>query len=163
MRIREATIDDIPAMHRVRVSVRENRLSSPDRLTPASYAQALADGCGWVSESDEGIAGFAFGNRDGNVWALFVNPEHEGQGHGSALHAVLVAWLEAHAARPIWLSTAAGTRAEAFYRARGWLEAGMTPSGEQRLHWPERRKDAAAGDRHPPAWATLGQCLSRPA
>ena len=134
--LREACIDDIPAMHRIRVSVRENRLSSPDRITPADYEQALGDGCGWVAESDRRIVGFAFGNRDGNVWALFVDPGHEGQGHGSALHDVLVEWLQAHAARPIWLSTAAGTRAEAFYRQRGWRDAGMTVSGEQRLEWP---------------------------
>lgn len=135
MRIREASIDDTPAMHRIRVSVRENRLSSPGRISAADYVQALANGCGWVAESDVGLTGFAFGNRDGNVCALFVDPEHEGRGHGSALHEVLVNWLEAHATRPIWLSTAAGTRAETFYRARGWRDAGITDSGEQRLEW----------------------------
>ncbi|MEZ5465570.1 MAG: GNAT family N-acetyltransferase [Lysobacteraceae bacterium] len=145
--LRKACIDDIPAMHRVRVAVRENRLSSPDRITPTDYEQALADGSGWVAESDDGIVGFAFGNRDGNVWALFVDPDHEGQGHGSALHDVLINWLEANASRPIWLSTESGTRAERFYRQHGWNDAGVLDSGERRFEWPRALNDSASGIR----------------
>jgi len=120
-------------MHRVRISVLENALSSPDRITAADYEEALANGCGWVVELDSVVVGFAFGLNSGNVWALFVDPAHEGRGYGSALHDRLLAWLEQHAQRPIWLSTAPGTRAEAFYRTRGWQDCGIVASGERRF------------------------------
>lgn len=122
-------------MHRVRVSVRENALPSPDLITPTHYEKALAEGCGWVVEADSRVVGFAFGMNSGNVWALFVDPSYEGRGYGSVLHHVLVAWLERHAQRPIWLSTSLNTRAEAFYRARGWRDCGVLASGERRFEW----------------------------
>mgnify|MGYP000081771064 FL=1 len=122
-------------MHRIRLSVRENTLPSPDLITPVHYEKALANGCGWVVESDSRVVGFAFGLSTGNVWALFVDPSYEGRGYGSALHGVLVAWLEQHAQQPIWLSTSLNTRAEAFYRARGWQDCGIVASGERRFEW----------------------------
>jgi GNAT superfamily N-acetyltransferase len=134
--VRPAVAADIPAMHAIRVAVRENALSSPARIRAADYEVALAHGCGWVAELGPATVGFAFGLLDGNVWALFVDPAHEGRGAGSKLHAVLVDWLERHARRPIWLGTGPGTRAERFYRARGWRDCGIVASGERRFEWP---------------------------
>lgn len=133
--IRQAVAADIPAMHAVRLAVRENALSSPHRIRAEDYEVALANGCGWVAESGTGIAGFAFGQLSGNVWALFVDPAHEGFGVGSALHTVLVRWLEQNAQRPIWLTTAPGTRAEQLYRSRGWKDCGIVAFGERRFEW----------------------------
>ncbi|MDB6163464.1 MAG: family N-acetyltransferase [Xanthomonadaceae bacterium] len=49
-------------MQRVRLAVRENALSNPDRITEADYLAALDDlGRTWVVEADGAIAAFATG------------------------------------------------------------------------------------------------------
>lgn len=124
--LRVATRDDVDALHRVRLAVRENVLSRPDRVTHADYVEHLERrGRGWLAEVDGVVVGFAIGRSgDGNVWALFVDPAHEGRGIGRALHDTMVAWMFALGLERLWLTTDPGTRAEAFYRARGWREAG---------------------------------------
>ena len=92
-------------MHRVRLAVRENRLTS--RSTEEDYIPAIEEtGRGWVVEVDGGVVGFAVGNAaTGNVWALFVEPAHEGQGHGRRLHDAMVEWLFSRGLERLWLST----------------------------------------------------------
>lgn len=134
MTLRQANPSDIPAMHRVRLAVRENTLSDPGRITQADYLAALDElGRTWVVESDGEIAAFATGYRDGSIWALFVHPGHEGRGYGKALHAVVVDWLWSLGHQRIWLSTGPGTRAERFYLARGWAPCGTDSGGDLRL------------------------------
>jgi GNAT superfamily N-acetyltransferase len=134
MTIRQATEADIPAMHRVRMAVTQNVLSDPGRISHDDYAAYLGErGRGWVVEVEGSVVGFAIGCRSGNIWALFVDPGHEGHGHGKTLHAAMVAWLWAQGLRRLWLTTDAGTRAEAFYQAQGWRPCGMVSSGEIRL------------------------------
>jgi GNAT superfamily N-acetyltransferase len=118
-------------MHRVRMAVRENVLRSTV-ITEEHYLPAIeATGRGWVVEVDGRVVGFAIGNADtGNLWALFVDPEHEGQGHGRALHDAMVEWLFSRGLRHLWLGTDPGTRAERFYRAAGWRCTGMAANGE---------------------------------
>jgi GNAT superfamily N-acetyltransferase len=123
--LRQATIDDIAGMHHVRVAVRENRLSDPGRITPSDYAAAIESlGRGWVAEVDGEIVAFAVGYASGNIWALFVHPDHEGRGHGRALHAQMVDWLWSLGLGRLWLTTAPGSRAEGFYRSLGWHPQG---------------------------------------
>ena len=43
MILRQATQRDIPAMRRVRLAVRENALSNPNRITEADYLAALEE------------------------------------------------------------------------------------------------------------------------
>jgi GNAT superfamily N-acetyltransferase len=132
--VRLATTADIPAMHRVRTAVSENRLGDPSRITPSDYAAAISElGCGWVAEVSGALVGFAVGYRSGNIWALFVHPDHEGCGHGKALHCAMVSWLWAQGLRKLWLTTDPGTRAEAFYRSQGWRSCGRVSGGELRL------------------------------
>ena len=132
--VRVATEADIPAMNLVRLAVRENRLSDPDRLTPDDYAAAIGPlGRGWVAESGGQLAGFAVGYYSGNIWALFVHPQHEGRGCGKVLHDTMVSWLWQQGLRQLWLTTDPGTRAEAFYRSRGWRPCGTLPAHELRL------------------------------
>lgn len=121
-------------MHRVRMSVHENRLTSTV-IPEADYVAGLEKtGCGWVVEHDGAIVGFAIGNREnGSIWALFVDPDYEGRGYGRELHAAAVEWLWSQGLDRLWLTTAPGTRAERFYLAAGWVCAGRSERGEIRL------------------------------
>jgi GNAT superfamily N-acetyltransferase len=124
--VRLAEEADIPAMHRIRLAVRENRLADPAAVRPDDYRAMIGrDGRGWVAEVDGRIAGFAIADlRRGNVWALFVDPGTEGRGVGRRLHDAMMDWFFDAGAPLVWLSTDPGTRAEAFYRAAGWRYAG---------------------------------------
>ncbi len=119
--LRQASLADIPGMHRVRLAVRENALRSTV-ITEASYAQPMMEtGRGWVVEDDGEILAFAVGNaQTGNIWALFVDPEHEGNGYGRRLHDTMIAYLFACGLNRLDLSTAADTRAHRFYVRAGW-------------------------------------------
>ena len=122
--LRQALRADIAAMHRVRLAVRENRLISG--VTEADYLPALErTGRGWVIESDGAILGFAVGNGEtGNIWALFVDPDHEGLGYGRRLHDAMVEWLFSQGLTRLFLGTEPGTRAQRFYEAAGWKRTG---------------------------------------
>ena len=129
--LRQAQRSDIAGMHRVRLAVRENVLDSPD-VTEVAYVPAIeSTGRGWVVEEDDCVVGFAVANREtGNIWALFVHPDHEGLGHGRALHDAMMTWLFSTGVERAWLSTEPGTRAQRFYARAGWSFTGMLSSGE---------------------------------
>jgi GNAT superfamily N-acetyltransferase len=135
--LRRAGREDIAAMHRVRLSVKENRLVS-SVITEADYIEAIeSTGRGWVIESVGEIVAFAVGNGStGNIWALFVHPEHERRGYGRQLHDEMVSWLWSQGLKQLWLTTSPGTRAQRFYEAAGWKYAGPADHGEIRyLRW----------------------------
>jgi GNAT superfamily N-acetyltransferase len=119
---REAAFDDIPHMTRIRLSVLENRLRDPTRITPQMYADFLEkDGRGWVALVDGEIVAFSYANLiDGSIWALFVDPRFEGQGLGKQLLSLATGWLFSLGFRRVTLSTGAGTRAAQFYMRLGW-------------------------------------------
>jgi GNAT superfamily N-acetyltransferase len=133
--LRTATLDDIPAMHAVRLSVRENAIGDPSRVQPDDYRTMLAArGRGWVCD-DHGVI-VAFGVADAaarNIWALFVRPDFAARGLGRQLLQAMTDWLFEQAPEPIWLTTEPRTRAERFYRAAGWRETGLTDQGELRF------------------------------
>lgn len=106
-RIRQAKASDAIAMHRVRMSVQENRLIST-RISDDDYAAAVEEsGRGWVIELGESVVAFAVGNAvNGSIWALFVDPAHEGRGYGRWLHDVMVTWLWEQGHDQLWLTTA---------------------------------------------------------
>jgi GNAT superfamily N-acetyltransferase len=134
MQIRPATLADIPEMHRVRTSVRENRLRDPATVTLASYPQMLADhGRGWIGEENGRVVGFAVIDlRHANVWALFVDPAHEGRGIGRALHDAMVDWFFAPGRERLWLTTEPASRAQRFYERAGWRHTEQLTNGEAR-------------------------------
>ena len=118
-------------MHRVRLAVRENRLTS-SAIGEEHYVQVIeSTGRGWVAEEHGSVVGFAVGNaRTGNIWALFVDPEHEGHGHGRRLHDAMVEWLFLQGKHRLWLSTDPHTRAQRFYESAGWSFVRLLPDGE---------------------------------
>jgi GNAT superfamily N-acetyltransferase len=134
IRIRTARATDIPAMHRIRQSVQENRLADDTEVTEASYAPYVTDSTAWVAETEQGIVGFAILDETANsVWALFVDPGSEGAGIGRALHRWMLDWAQKHGIRRLSLSTTAATRAERFYTSAGWLVTEITVDGEVRF------------------------------
>lgn len=132
MTLREAHLGDIPQIQSVRNSVKENMLSNPGIITDKLCEDFLfRRGKGWVCEVNRIIVGFSIADLvDHNVWALFVRPEYERKGIGKRLHDVMLEWYFAETSRTIWLSTSPNTRAEAFYRKAGWMEAGLYGKGE---------------------------------
>lgn len=131
VRVRVAARADVPEIMRIRAAVRENRLVS--RVIPPEEIIWTLErlGRGWVAEDAGRIAGFAIGNAEtGNIWALFVDPEFEGRGHGRRLNDVMVEWLWSRGLKRLWLTTEAGTRAERFYGLAGWTRVGPAPHDE---------------------------------
>ena len=119
---RQATSTDIPAMSVIRLAVKENVLSNPGRVTVQMYEDYLEkDGRGWVAEQDGAIVAFSYADKnDGSIWALFVSPDHEGQGLAKALLKLAVDWLFDLGHGSVKLSTTRDTRADRFYAKQGW-------------------------------------------
>lgn len=138
---RIASTADIPTMHQIRMSVRENILSNPNSISHDDYHKMLTQrGQGWVCEIDGEIVGFAVVDiSEQNVWALFVQPEYEGQGAGTVLHDTMLDWYFHTGATLIWLSTDPGTRAERFYQRAGWKFIEILPDGEAHYELTKNR------------------------
>ena len=129
--IRVGEAADVPALLGLRLAVHENRLSDPNKITHADFAPFLADGSLWVAKRDGVPLGFsALDVTSGVVWALFVDPAAEGQGVGNLLHRRLIEAAAAHSLPTLRLTTGKGTRAEHFYRARGWSISADLADGE---------------------------------
>ncbi len=134
--LRQAVRADVAGIQRVRHAVKENRLTSRV-IGDAEVADAIeCTGRGWVVEVGAQVVAFAIGNFEtGNIWALFVDPAFEAQGHGRRLHDQMLAWLWSRGLQRLHLSTEAGTRAERFYQAAGWHRLGELPNGEVAFEW----------------------------
>jgi GNAT superfamily N-acetyltransferase len=129
--VRAAVAGDIPALLALRASVRENPPSLVDPVTAADVLDFMRHSTVWVWQEGGRILGFSAGDREyGQVWALFVDPGHEGRGIGSALLVLACRCVAAAGFRRATLTTGAGTRAAGFYRRAGWVEAGETEEGE---------------------------------
>jgi GNAT superfamily N-acetyltransferase len=115
----------------VRYAVLENTLA-PGKISDDELVQHLeVIGRGWVIDIGATIGGFAIGNvQTGNIWALFVDPVHEGKGYGRRLHDEMLRWLWSQGLEKLWLSTGAGTRAQRFYEINGWQNRGVDHYGD---------------------------------
>lgn len=135
MIFREAIPADIPAMQVVRHAVRENMLSDPSLVTDADCEHyIMVRGKGWICETGTTLLGFAIADlQDDNIWALFVHPDHAGQGIGKKLHRIMMTWYFEQGKEQAWLSTAPATKAAAFYRMNGWRETGTYGNAELRF------------------------------
>ena len=132
MHFREAIPADIPQLQVVRHLVKENILSDPALVTDEDCNNYLTNrGKGWVCEVENKIVGFAIADlSDHSVWALFIHPEFENKGIGKTLHQMMMKWYFSQTRKTVWLSTAAGTRAEKFYLLQGWRQTGILKNGE---------------------------------
>jgi|SRR5688572_4031976 GNAT superfamily N-acetyltransferase len=143
--LRAAVASDIAAIQRVRASVRQNRLVSTIITDEDVRAALETTGRGWVVEAKGEVVAFAIGNAvTGNIWALFVHPEHEGRGYGRQLHDTMVNWLWAVGLRRLWLTTEPGTRAQRFYESAGWR---LTAVDHDELRYELHRNDPKRSER----------------
>ncbi|WP_229256478.1 GNAT family N-acetyltransferase [Duganella lactea] len=119
---RQANHLDIPAMSTIRLAVRENALSDPNRITRKMYEDYLELlGRGWVAEINGEVIGFSYADKtDASIWALFISPPHEGKGLAKQLLKLATDWLFEQGNACVRLSTGAETRADRFYLAQGW-------------------------------------------
>jgi GNAT superfamily N-acetyltransferase len=84
--IRKASCADIPRLFEIRFAVHENILADPRRVTAADCQWFIDNSTIWVWVEDSQVLGFSAADpRDGTIWALFVDPAHEGRGIGQAL------------------------------------------------------------------------------
>lgn len=122
MKYRQAVIEDIEQMSEIRLSVTENILSDPSKVTMTMYEDYLERlGRGWVCEIDNVIVGFVYAAKEDNsIWALFIKKRYEGTGIGKKLLQHAVSWLFNMGAQNIVLSTEANTKADLFYGYQGW-------------------------------------------
>lgn len=135
MNFREATVNDIDNYMVVRMAVKENVLNNP-ALVPRedNVAYLTKHGKGWVCEIENRIVGFSVvGLTQRNVWALFVLPEFEGKGIGKKLHDIMIDWYFSETNDTIWLGTEQNTKAENFYKNRGWTVVGMHGADETKF------------------------------
>ena len=131
IRLRPATRADLPRIHQVRNGTAENPLDNPALVTDEEVAWYMDQAIFLVSEDDEAIQGFTCANpQTGYVWALFVIDAAHGRGHGTALLNAAMDGLRQAGHRQAFLTTGPGTRAERFYRAKGWLPTGVNMLGE---------------------------------
>ena len=131
--IRPGRAADMNDIVRIRTSVRENHLSVEQMaaigITPMSILSDIDAGnlCCFVAEDGNRVAGFAMADaRDASLLALFVDPAHEGRGHGTALLQAAESWLRGRGHRRATLGTGRDTAAHAFYLRRGWRATGET-------------------------------------
>ncbi len=131
MSLRPATAADLPRIDQVRRGTAENPLTDEARVTPAEVAWYLNEAIFLVSEGETGVEGFVCANHQtGYVWALFVIDGAQGRGHGSALLDAAMARLRDAGHRQSVLTTGAGTKAEGFYQAKGWVRMGVDLRGD---------------------------------
>ena len=94
MIIREAKIEDIKQIQKVRNSVNENMLTNPNLVTDNDCKEYITGrGKAWVCEMNTEIVGFAIVDlQANNIWALFLKPEFEKRGLGKKLHDIMLVW-----------------------------------------------------------------------
>ena len=135
--IRRAAHAEIPRLFEIRLAVTENPLIDPTRVTAADCAWFIDHSDVWVWDEDGIVRGFSAADpRDGSIWALFVEPGHDGRGIGRALLKAACDTLRRSGHATATLGTGAGTRAEGFYRAAGWQEIGRKDGSEVILSRP---------------------------
>jgi len=136
---RKASLLDLPSVLEIRLSVHENRLDNPNRVTTQIlqdyldmlFSQRDLDLRGWVCERKGRVVGFCYAEKgNASIWGLFVLPEHAGQGIGKGLLNLAVNWLFGLGHEQIRLSTGINTRAAQFYQSLGWRKTNMKNSHE---------------------------------
>lgn len=131
MMLRRAQAADLERLWDIRLQVNENTLRDRALISDAEFLWYIQTAITWVSVDDNGINGFACANHQtALIWALFVANTAHRKGCGRALMTAVMHDLQAAGHLQCHLSTTPGTAAETFYRSTGWIDMGVTRSGE---------------------------------
>lgn len=129
--LRAATPADLPRIGVIRQAVKENVLHDPSKVSDEEVAWYMEQAIFLVSEEGGEVVGFTCANHQtALVWALFIDPDHEGRGHGRALLEAALERLAGNGHRQAYLTTGAATRASRFYRRHGWRDMGLALDGQ---------------------------------
>lgn len=125
----------LPYFYEIRFSVEEN-LVHPHQIKYLQRNQAIADieqGGGWICKVNDDYAGFCFGIfvEKPIIGGLFVKPEYQSKGIGTELLNKVTNWMFEQGTDEIKLTTDPGSKAEFFYRRRGWEYIGPDEFGIQ--------------------------------
>jgi GNAT superfamily N-acetyltransferase len=130
--IRRATDADRERISEIRFSVTENILRDRSRVTYDMITWFIENPGIWLWEEDGRVLGFsAADTRDGTIFALFIDPGHEGRGIGRALFAKALESLRKAGHETGSLTTQPGSRADRFYQRAGWKAVGTSERGER--------------------------------
>lgn len=137
MTFHKLTEQHLKDLYEIRFSVHENPLRS-HQIQYLQREQALEDirqGGGWICKKENEYAGYAFGIfiPEPLVGGLFVKPEYHHKGIGSQLLSLVTQWFFEQGTTEISLTTDAGSKAEHFYRKRGWQPSGVDEFGQMIL------------------------------
>ena len=125
--LRLGRLSDLEALVTVRMSVAENRISEASRVPVQEYRNFIEHRALFVWVEEKEIIGFSAADpTDGTIWALFVRPDRDGRGIGSALLDKTCRMLKRRGRSVASLSTGPDSKAADFYRRRGWVALGMT-------------------------------------
>ena len=125
--LRMATADDVESLFEIRTSVAQNHLSREQMdelgITPQVLRSAINEGpCIWLAEVDRQPVAFSMIDRaEGEVFAMFVRPEHEKCGLGRLLMDAAEAELfKTHERIVLVTDGRPEIRANGFYQRLGW-------------------------------------------
>ena len=117
----KASHNDIAALIEIRAAVRENILRDLAKVPDTAYHWFIDHSTIWIWRENDRILGFAAADpRDGTIWALFLRPEAQGRGIGTALLNQTLDDLRTQGWRQATLWTDADSRAARFYQTWGW-------------------------------------------
>jgi GNAT superfamily N-acetyltransferase len=130
--IRRATDADRDRISEIRFAVKENILRDRSRVTYDMITWFLETPGIWLWEEDGKVLGFSAADiRDGTIFALFIDPAHEGRGIGRVLFAKALDSLREAGHTTGSLTTQPGSRADRFYQKAGWKVIGTSERGER--------------------------------
>ncbi len=128
--------EHLPFFYEIRFSVYENIVHT-HQIRYLLREQALEDisqGGGWICKVDGVYAGMGFGIfiPEPIIGGLFIKPEYQSIGIGTELLHRVTEWFYQQGVKEIMLTTDEGSKAEFFYRKRGWVTVGNDETGLQK-------------------------------
>jgi ribosomal protein S18 acetylase RimI-like enzyme len=107
-------------------------IETAERLGPDRVLLVARDGDSIVGAVQIVRATAENGRGRGEIQRLAVRRDRRGEGLGRALLDAAARRARTDGLRLLWLSTHAGTDADAFYEAAGWTRAGVIPAYAER-------------------------------
>ncbi|OCT25293.1 GNAT family N-acetyltransferase [Pseudomonas putida] len=137
--LRQALPEDIELLFDIRTSVKQNHLSREQMhdlgITATSLTEAIREApCTWIAEYEQEAVGFTMVDLgEGELFALFVRPQHEGKGIGRLLlQKAEAALFERHEVIHLTTDGDQAIRANGFYQRAGWVSSGAVDDRDVR-------------------------------